>query len=315
MNFPVRDFVGYGRQALNFSWPGGARLAISLVLNIEEGAERSHYFGDGANESSWESHRSFPAHVRDLMTESVFEYGSRRGAHRILDVLEDFGLPATIFASAVALQVNPALLDRLNDSPHEICGHGLRWTEAWELDRDEESAQIARAIELFRELTGDRPTGWYSRYSPSIHTRDLLVKHGFDYDSDAYNDDLPYYTRVGDAWHLVIPYTATYNDTKFAFNIGGPSDFLDLLKRAVNFLLAEGAREPKMLSIGLHARIMGQAGRADVLREFLAFCQDRSSEIWIARRDEIARFWRETFPAPESHTACAQTDTGTARHV
>ena len=293
---PARDFVGYGNQPLDFTWPGGAKLAINVVLNIEEGSERSHYFGDFANEPSWESHREFPNQVRDLMAESIFEYGSRRGAHRILDVLDRFNVPATMFASAVALEANPPLLSRLMSSRHEICGHGWRWTQAWELSREEESQHIVNAINLFQELTGQRPQGWYSRYSPSVHTRELLVEHGFSYDSDAYNDDLPFYTQVGEVAHLVVPYTATYNDTKFAQSIGSPSGFLDLLVRAVNFLLAEGASEPKMLSIGLHARMMGQAARADVLREFLEHCQQFGSEVWFARRDEIASFWRDAFP-------------------
>jgi peptidoglycan/xylan/chitin deacetylase (PgdA/CDA1 family) len=299
-NLPDRDFVGYGNQRLDFEWPGGAKLAINVVLNIEEGSERSHYFGDHTNESSWESHRDFPTEVRDLMAESIFEYGSRRGVHRVLDVLDRFGVPSTMFASAVALEANPPLVSRLMASQHEICGHGWRWTQAWELTREEESDHILKAIELFREMTGRRPQGWYSRYSPSIHTRELLVQHGFTYDSDAYNDDLPYYTKVGDVSHLVIPYTATYNDTKFAQTLGSPAGFLDLLVRAVNFLLDEGETEPKMLSIGLHARMMGQAGRADALRELLEYCRSFGSAVWFARRDEIASFWREAFPVEQA---------------
>lgn len=294
---PERDFVGYGNEAVKFAWPGGARLAINFVLNIEEGSERSYFFGDNSNEPSWESHRDFPKGYRDLMSESVFEYGSRRGAHRILDIFEKYDVKATMFAAAVALEKNPPLLRRIVDSPHEVCAHGYRWAEAWTMSRDEESENIDKAVSLLEELTGRRPSGWYSRYSPTIHTRDLLVERDFLYDSDAYNDDLPYYVTVGSKQHVVVPYTATYNDTKFVSNTNEPDGFLHLLKRAVRLLHEEGQREPKMLSIGLHARMMGQAGRADILRDFIEYCQNYGSSIWFARRDEIARHWLENVPA------------------
>ncbi|WP_281690437.1 polysaccharide deacetylase family protein [Pseudonocardia thermophila] len=292
---PVRDLVGYGSDVPLVHWPGGARVAVSVVLNIEEGSERSPAFGDADNEPNWETPRDFPRGVRDLSTESVFEYGSRAGVHRALRVLREFEVPATAFASAVALAVNPDAVRQLIDDGHEVCCHGWRWTEQWTMTREEERRRIHDAVELIEELTGTRPVGWYSRYGPSVHTRELLHEAGFTYDCDAYNDDLPYYVAVRGAPHLVIPYSAVYNDCHFADKYSCADDFLSDLRRALDHLWREGAQRPRMMSVGLHPRIVGQAARADALREFLAYARGKGG-VWFARRDEIAQVWLTQFP-------------------
>lgn len=295
---PQRQLVGYGANPPIIQWPDGARLAVSICLNVEEGSERSHAFGDGMNEPNPEYNKVFPGHVRDLATESLFEYGSRVGVHRILDLFSELNIRCTAFACAVALAVNPDVGKRLVDDGHEICSHGLRWTELWTLSREEERQHIRDAVDLFEQVTGVTPTGWYSRYGPSINTRELLVEEGFDYDSDAYNDDLPYWVDVGSRDHLVVPYSMMYNDGQFGGRVGGSEEFLRYLVRGFDYLWDEAARVPRMMSIGLHPRLIGQAARTSVLREFLVHALGRG-EVWFARRDEIAREFRAQHP-PES---------------
>lgn len=291
---PVRDFVGYGNNPPHIEWPNGATLAVSLCLNVEEGSERSHAFGDGRNEPNPIYRKEFPANVRDLATESIFEYGSRIGVHRVLDIFDDLDVHVTAFACAVALAVNPPVARRIVDAGHEICSHGLRWTELWTLTRDEERQHIRDAVAVFEEVAGVRPVGWYSRYGPSVNTRELLVEEGFLYDSDAYNDDFPYYVQVGETRHLVLPYSLMYNDGRF----DGPEEWLSHLKRGFDYLLRESERTPKMMSIGLHPRWVGQPSGASVLREFLEHALSHDT-IWFARRDEIARVFRSQYP-PEA---------------
>lgn len=295
---PPRDFVGYGRSGPNVRWPGDARLVVSLCLNYEEGSERSIAFGDSVNEPNPEYVKAFPADTRDLATESMFEYGSRVGVVRLLRMFDDLDIRCTAFACAVALAVNPDVADWIVESGHEVCSHGLRWTELWTLDREAERNHIRDAVGLFEEVTGVRPVGWYSRYGPSVNTRELLVEEGFLYDSDSYNDELPYYVRVKGQNHLVIPYSMVYNDGKFGGRVGGPDDFLSYLRRGFDYLWQEGAETPKIMSIGLHSRLIGQAARASALREFLEYARSKES-VWFARRDEIARWWLEHYPAPE----------------
>ena len=288
--------VGYGTNRPGVEWPGGAKLAVSLCLNYEEGSERSFAFGDDMNEPNPEYNKQFPGDVRDLTTESLYEYGSRVGVHRLLDMLDEVEVTCTAFACAVALAVNPDVGERLVSSGHEICSHGLRWTELWTLDRDQERQHIRDAVELFERTVGLRPRGWYSRYGPSINTRELLVEEGFTYDCDAYNDDLPYYVDVGSTRHLVIPYSMMFNDGQFGGRVGGPEEFLGYLVRGFDYLLMEARTSPKMMSIGIHPRIMGQAPRTSVLRDFLEYAQ-ASGEVWFGRRDEIARIWLDQHPA------------------
>jgi allantoinase len=294
---PDRNLVGYGRTPPRGSWPGSATVALSIVLNIEEGSERTPLEGDTRAEGLSEVPRAIEPGMRDLATESVYEYGSRVGVFRLLHLFDRMGTTATMFAAAQALERNPDAAAWLAESPHEICAHGYRWAEAWTMGRSEEAAAISRAVESIRRTCGERPVGWYSRWMPSIHTRELLVREGgFLYDSDAYNDDVPYYVTVDGHSHLVLPYSITYNDSFYSYGqLGGPADFVDYLTRALTYLAEEGDGVPRMMSVGLHPRLSGQAARTSAVAEFLGFAQSRT-DVWIATREQIARYWLATFP-------------------
>lgn len=275
-------------------WPGGARVAVNLVINYEEGSE-VQMGADGRNESILgEMALGLEATYRDLALESVYEYGSRAGIWRLQRLLDARSVPVTVFAGAVALERNAQVAAWLRDSEHEICSHGWRWEEVWKLTREEERAHIAAAVASFQATCGRRPLGWYCRYGPSVHTRELLVEEGgFEYDADAYNDDLPYFVPVGGTSHLVVPYSFTYNDARFVTGTGygSPADFLDNLRRGFDQLWDEGGSAPRMMSIGLHPRLVGQASRAHALAEFLDHARAKG-EVWFTTRLEIARWWR-----------------------
>ena len=292
---PPRDLVGYGRKVPKVRWPDDARVAVSIVLNYEEGSEYSHPNGDQRNDGLVEMIYAFDPQYRDLCAESVFEYGSRAGVWRVERLLTEMQIPITFYACAVALERNPEVAAWLKEAGHEPCSHGWRWEEVWRLSREEEADHIRRAIASIEATCGVRPAGWYCRYGPSVNTRELLVEEGgFVYDSDAYNDDLPYYVGVKGKRHLVIPYTMTYNDAKFGAlpGYGSPADFADNLKRGFDQLWDEGASHPRMMSIGLHPRLIGQASRIHALREFLEHAATKG-KVWFARRLDIANWWHE----------------------
>lgn len=299
MTDPARDLVGYGRDAPRVEWPGGARVALSLVLNYEEGSERTLGV-DGVNEGLGEIARAVEPVYRDLGTESVYEYGSRAGVHRLLRLFDAYGVKCTFFAAAVALERNPDVAAWIAEAGHEPCGHGWRWSEDWLVSRDEERERIRLAVESIARTCGERPVGWYNRWMPSEHTRELLVDEGgFLYDSNAYNDDLPYYTEVRGRQHLVVPYTLTYNDVRYVSSGFTPVDFLDLCRRGLDYLWNEGEDRPKMMSIGLHPRWTGQAGRTSALRDLIEHALAKG-EVWIATRREIAEWWLERYPPGSS---------------
>src|SRR6516164_4053390 len=293
---PKRDFVGYGRHVPKVRWPNDARVAMSLVLNYEEGSEYSHANGDGRNDGLTEVIYAMDPKYRDLCAESVFEYGSRAGIWRLERLFTELKIPITFYACAVALERNREVGAWLKEAGHEPCSHGWRWEEVWRLSRSEEMEHIQRAIESIKETCGVRPSGWYCRYGPSVNTRELLVEEGgFVYDSDAYNDDLPYYVEVKGKRHLVVPYTLVYNDGRYVLPQGfsGPWDFFDLCRRGLDELRREGlAGYPKMMSIGLHPRWAGQAGRTSALREFIEYGLELG-DVWFARRIDIANWWIE----------------------
>jgi peptidoglycan/xylan/chitin deacetylase (PgdA/CDA1 family) len=295
-----RDFVGYGRTLPQVVWPDGAKVAVNFVVNYEEGSEHYERLGDRSTDRMAELNWYLPAPHRDFAMEAVYEYGSRAGIWRLLGIFDDYSVPVTFFATGMALERNREVAAAIGELGHEPCSHGYRWSEPWHMTREEEAEQIQRAIEVIRETTGTRPVGWYWRYSSTPWTRDLLVAEGgFRYDSESYNDDLPYFTEVSGRKHLVIPYTQTYNDTRFAVAEGGfgsPADFLDYLRRGLDELHREGAAGfPKMMTIGLHARLVGQAGRANAVREFIEYALAKGG-VWFARRDAIADWWIEHSP-------------------
>jgi len=292
---PRRDFVGYGRNPPKVRWPNGARVAVSVVLNYEEGSEYAHPNGEVRNDGLTEIIYAIDPKYRDLCAESIFEYGSRAGVWRLERLLTELRIPVTFYACAVALERNREVAAWLKEAGHEPCSHGWRWEEVWRLSREEEADHIRMAVESIMETCGTRPSGWYCRYGPSVNTRELLVEEGgFVYDSDAYNDDLPYYVDVKGKKHLVVPYSMTYNDAKFGVvpSYGSPADFADNLKRGFDLLWEEGEICPRMMSIGLHPRLVGQASRIHALREFLEHAE-KKGKVWFARRLDIARWWND----------------------
>jgi allantoinase len=298
-----RNFIGYADTPPRVPWQNGARLAISVVVNYEEGAE--YMLEDGpSRESMGEVPSPVPAELRDLYNESFFEYGSRVGIWRFLAILRDYQLPATFFASARALERNSRVADAIVEAGHEICGHGFGWEEYHASGRDSERESIRRTVESLKRTTGRQPFGWFSRYACSPHTRELLVEHGgFLYDSLAMNDDLPYYLPVlGKPW-LVIPYSFELNDARFwrggLFSVAA---FEEYMRCAFDCLYAEAAATPKMMSIGLHCRIGGTPARSRALVNFLEHARSRSG-VWFARRIDIARYWLEHQPPDKQATS------------
>ena len=289
-----RDLIGYGEKPPAVGWPNGARIAINLVVNYEEGSENRHEDGSGRRESLGEALSPVPADARDLANESMFEYGSRAGVWRLLRLFEKHDVKSTFFACAVALARHPAVARAITAGGHDVLGHGDRWQEHFLLDREAERAAIDRAAASIKATTGQAPAGWYCRYGPSVNTRELVVASGhFLYDSDAYNDDLPYYVRVGGRPWLVVPYALDTNDIRFwrgGLNHG--DDFYRYLSETFAMLYEEGATCPRMMSVGLHCRIAGRPGRAAGLDRFLAETR-RVPNVWFARRSDIARWWLE----------------------
>jgi len=302
-NYP-RDLRGYGRNPPHADWPGGARIAVQFVLNLEEGGENCVLHGDPGSEqflSEIVGAASFPA--RHMSMESIYEYGSRVGAWRILGEFARRRLPLTVFGVAMAMQRNPELVAACLEAEHEIASHGLRWIHYQDMDIETERAHMAEAVRIHTEMTGAPPLGWYTgRDSPN--TRRLVVEHGgFEYDADYYGDELPFWSEVevGDGSrrkHLVVPYTLDANDMRFATPQGfnSATQFFDYLRDSFDVLYAEGEDCPKMMSIGMHARLLGRPGRFIALQRFLDYIQ-KHDRVWVTRRIDIARHWKERHPA------------------
>jgi len=298
-----RDMVGYGRNPPLAQWPGDARIALQFVLNYEEGGESSVLHGDRGSEqflSEIIGAQSYPA--RHMSMESTYEYGSRAGVWRLLREFEIRALPLTVFAVAMALERHPELATELVRLDHEIACHGLRWIHYQEIDVATEREHMQQALDIIKRLTGHTPLGWYTgRDSPN--TRRLVVEQGeLLYDSDYYGDDLPLWMPVNtgdgeDRAHLVIPYTLDANDMRFAtpqgFNSG--EQFYEYLRDSFDVLYAEGTDAPKMMSVGLHCRLVGRPGRFRALQRFLDYVQTHD-KVWICRRIDIARHWIDRHP-------------------
>ncbi len=302
-----RDLHGYGRDRPHARWPGHARIALQFVLNYEEGGENSVLHGDAGSEqflSEMFNPPAFPA--RHLSMESLYEYGSRVGVWRVLREFERRALPLTIFGVAMALERCPEVTAAFKELGHEIACHGLRWISYQDVGEATEREHMARAMATIEQLTGRRPLGWYTgRDSPN--TRRLVADDGgFEYDSDYYGDDLPFWTEVakGDGTtvpHLVVPYSLDANDMRFVqaqgFNTG--EHFFAYLRDSFDALYREGdpheLDRPKMMSIGMHCRVLGKPGRIGALRRFLDHVQAHE-RVWIARRIDIARHWRAVHP-------------------
>ena len=298
-----RDLVGYGRNPPDPRWPGGARIAVQFVLNYEEGGENSVLHGDSASEQflcEIVNPAAYPA--RHLSVESMYEYGSRAGVWRILREFEKRGLPLTVFGVSMALQRHPQLVEALQSAGHEIACHGWRWIHYQEVDEETERKHMHHAIEVIREMTGERPVGWYTgRDSPNT-LRLVCDAGGFLYSSDHYGDDLPFYTDVRRTdgvvvRQLIVPYTLDANDMRFVSPSGfaNGEQFFTYLRDTFDVLYAEGAEAPKMMSVGLHTRLVGKPGRLRGLQLYLDHVA-RHDRVWVCRRADIARHWLAHFP-------------------
>lgn len=296
-----RDMVGYGPNPPFADWPGGARLALNFVMNYEEGSEHTIADGDGFSEGRGTELRESPVPrgQRDLAAESMFEYGSRVGFWRLTRLFRERGIPLTIYAAALALERNPAAAAHIRETGLDFCCHGWRWIEHYKLDEETERRHIRMAIESLTRTLGRRPIGWFCRYGPGVNTRRLLVEEGgFLYDSDALNDELPYWLTVEGKPHLIIPYSLTNNDGQFGRgNAATGGQFFEFLRDAFDMLYAEGATSPKMMSVGLHMRTIGHPARASGLARFLDHVK-KFPDVWLCRRDDIAHHWRKRHPYP-----------------
>ena len=294
-----RNLIGYGANPPNPQWPGNARVAVSFVLNYEEGGERCLLHGDDESEafiSEIPSAQPIKGE-RHISMESIYEYGSRAGVWRVLRLFDEYEIPLTVFAVAMAIERHPDVAKAMVEAGHEICSHGYRWIDYQYIDESEERDHMTKAIEIIQEVTGQRPQGWYTgRTGPN--TRRLVAEEGgFLYDSDAYDDDLPYWHNEIGHPQLVIPYTLDVNDMRFStaqgFNSG--EQFFQYLKDTFDTLYMEGKTAPKMMSVGLHCRLIGRPGRIAALRRFLDYVKQHDS-VWLCRRIDIANHWHEHHP-------------------
>ncbi|MBN9412180.1 MAG: allantoinase PuuE [Burkholderiales bacterium] len=305
-----RDLVGYGRDVPHARWPGGARIAVQFVLNYEEGGENATLHGDAGSEqflSEMFNPAAYPD--RHMSMEGIYEYGSRAGVWRILREFEQRGLPLTVFGVSMALQRHPELTAAFRELGHEIACHGWRWIHYQNIDEATEREHMQVGMQIIRELTGERPLGWYTgRDSPRTH-RLVADYGGFEYDSDYYGDDLPFWMKVRKTDgivvpQLVVPYTLDTNDMRFSLPQGFAQgdDFFTYLRDSFDALYAEGdpsgLDRPKMLSVGLHCRLLGRPGRIVALQRFLDHVQ-KHDKVWVCRRIDIARHWKQAHPFTE----------------
>ena len=305
-----RDMCGYGEHPPHAQWPGNARIAVQFVLNYEEGGENCVLHGDEHSETFLSDIiGAAPYRDRHMSMESLYEYGSRAGVWRVLREFRRRGLPLTVFGVTMAMARNPEVVKAFIEDGHEIACHGMRWIHYQGMSESEERCYMQLAIEQHQALTGERPQGWYTgRDSPN--TRRLVVEEGgFLYDSDYYGDDLPFWTQVIDSAgtqqpHLVVPYTLEANDMRFAspqgFNTG--EQFFQYLKDSFDVLYAEGLEAPKMLSVGLHCRLIGRPGKFRALQRFLDYLEQHD-RVWVCRRVDIARHWRTHHPFESQPTS------------
>jgi putative urate catabolism protein len=295
-NYP-RDLRGYGENIPDAQWPGDARIAVQFVINYEEGAENCVLHGDSTSEAFLSEIVGAHALVnqRHMNMESIYEYGARAGFWRLHRIFRERDLPVTVFGVAMALQRNPEAVAAMQAAKWEIASHGYRWIDYQEVDEATEREHLQQAIDTHRDVTGERPLGWYlGRCSPRTH-RLIAEDGGFTYNADCYSDDLPYWNYLHGTPQLMVPYTLDANDMRFAtpqgFNSG--QQFYEYLKDSFDVLYAEGSR---MMSIGLHCRIAGRPGRAAALERFLDYVAGHDA-TWVTRRIDIAEHWRQHHPA------------------
>ena len=294
-----RNMIGYGNKLLKVEWPNKAKLALQFVLNYEEGSENCVLHGDTYSETFLsEIIGAKPIKGRNMNMESLYEYGSKRGFWRIHELFQEKKMPLTVFGVAMALERNKEICEEIKKSDYEIASHGWRWIDYQNVPRSTEKKHMQLAINSIKKIFGERPLGWYTgRCSPN--TRNLVIEEGgFLYDSDSYNDDLPYWETKGKKKQLIIPYTLDNNDMRFATNQGFNSgdQFFTYLKDSFDALYDEGSYAPKMMSVGLHCRLIGRPGRIQSLKKFLDYVLEHKN-VWICKRIDIAKYWIKNYPA------------------
>lgn len=298
LNERLRDLRGYGKTPPKANWPNNAQLALSIVLNIEEGAESHIMDGDAASEHLNADMISQPWQGRrNPVMESHYEYGSRVGVWRLLDLFRDRKLPITAFAVGLALERCPEIATQLVQDGHEVAAHGWRWIDYRDIDSNVEVEDLNKCIEVIERLCGKRPAGWYTGRISQNTRKAVIAEGGFLYDSDAYNDDLPYWIEHEKGHHLVLPYAFDTNDMRFASAPGfiSGSDYFEYLRDTFDILYREGAKVPRMMSIGLHCRLAGRPGRIAGLERFLDYISTYDG-VWISTREGIARHWHVNHP-------------------
>ena len=288
-----RNMIGYGSKTPIIKWPNNAKLALQIVLNYEEGSENCVLHGDKHSETFLsEIIGALPIKGRHISMESIYEYGSKRGFWRVHELFQEKKIPLTIFGVGMALEKNPEICEALKKSNYEIASHGWRWIDYQNISKTNEKKHMNLAIKSIKKIFGKRPLGWYTgRCSPN--TRDLVMEDGgFLYDSDSYSDDLPYWEMRGKKKQLIIPYTLDNNDMRFATNQGFNSgdQFYAYLKDSFDALYNEGKTYPKMMSVGLHCRLIGRPGRIQSIKKFLDYVQ-KHEDVWICKRIDIAKHW------------------------
>ena len=292
-----RNMIGYGSKDIKIVWPNNARLALQIVLNYEEGAENSVLHGDKHSETFLsEIIGAQPIKGRHINMESFYEYGSRRGFWRLHKLFSEKKIPVTIFGVAMALERNPEICKTIINGDYEVASHGWRWIDYQNIKKSVEKKHMQLSIKTIKKLFGKRPLGWYTgRCSPN--TRDLVFEEGgFLYDSDSYSDDLPYWECRKNKKQLIIPYTLDNNDMRFATNQGFNSgdQFYTYLKDSFDVLYEEGKTSPKMMSVGLHCRLIGRPGRIQSLKKFLDYVL-KHEDVWICKRIDIAKHWIKNY--------------------
>jgi putative urate catabolism protein len=294
-----RDMTGYGREPPQAQWPGAARLALQIVVNYEEGGENAILHGDAASEAFLSEIVGATPFIgqRHMSMESIYEYGSRAGFWRLMRLFESRRIPVTVFAVAMALERNPEAARAMVELGHEVASHGWRWIDYKDVPEEVERDHLRRAVASIAKLTGQRPLGWYTGRTSENTRRLVAEEEGFLYDADSYADDLPYWVKAGGRDHLIVPYTLDANDMRFATTPGmvAGDAFFTYLKDSFDVLYAEGETNPKMLSVGLHCRLVGRPGRAAALARFLDYVQQHD-KVWVPRRIDIARHWRARHP-------------------
>ena len=293
----TRDMVGYGSKGVNVVWPNNARIAVQIVLNYEEGAENCVLDGDKNSEIFLsEIIGAKPIKGRHISMESLYEYGSRAGFWRLHKLFQEKSIPITVFGVGLALEKNPEICKAIKDAGYEVASHGWRWIDYQNIKKSEEKKHMKLAIQAHKKIFGERPNGWYTgRCSPN--TRDLVMEDGgFLYDSDSYSDDLPYWETRDKKKQLIIPYTLDNNDMRFATNQGFNTGdhFFTYLKDSFDALYEEGKLNPKMMSVGLHCRIIGKPGRIQSLKKFLDYVLEYE-DVWLCKRIDIAKHWIKNY--------------------